>query len=399
MLNLSIPTTSFPATERIDSTADRVKLLTVASFGMSDVEAALLDSFVKLANRTRGGGFVMLGHKAEAAVAAHLLFTPLTFAQLEQVLLVSNGLKLRKQQMLVSTTSVDARSASFFVDVVMPPLRPLPVMDVLVKCKDLYNEQRNAGRDLSQFANSGGETHPHSEQAAHANGAAHTVASLEIWKDSATAVDVARIILRARNEAALYQIGFDSTTTVYLDGTRSLLVAHQSVEELLAELPAQHILGVRISPNAPDPTFSSSSLDKLSWQLAQHLLPARLLPWLTEATSDGAFQLLRWPDFGRLGRSAAQVSMAAALTKRHLSPMQLAKASNVSLDDAQRFINACSLLNILAPLKLTNQLAVSAVTTTANTPQSAAGLFPPTPAQTFKRQGLLSLIKNRLGFK
>jgi hypothetical protein len=362
---------------------------------MNDVEAALLDSFVKLANRTRGGGFVMLGHKAEAAVAAHVLFTPLTHAQLEQVLLVSNGLKLRKQQMLVSTTPVDAGSANFFVDVVIPPLRPMPVMDVLVKCKDLYNEQRNAGRDLSMFADSG-STNPPSLVAAAANGAAHTVASLDIWKDSATAVDVAKVILRARTEAALYQIGFDGTTTVYIDGVRGLMVAHQSVEALIEELPAQQILGVRISPTAPDPAFGYNSLDNLSWQLAHNLLPARLLPWLTEAAGDGAFQLLRWPDFGRLGRSAVHVSMAAALTKQRLSPVQLAKMLGYPLDDVQRFINACSLLNILAPVKLTSQPQPGVA---SSLPSAAPALFSPTPAQTTKRKGLLALIKNRLGLK
>jgi len=72
---------------------------------------------------------------------------------------------------------------------------------------------------------------------------------------------------------------------------------------------------------------------------------AALAPWLS---ARGSFRLVRWPDFGSIPSTRAQLQMVAALSRRACTPPELARATGASEPEIHRLLNALSLCGLLS---------------------------------------------------
>ena len=86
------------------------------------------------------------------------------------------------------------------------------------------------------------------------------------------------------------------------------------------------------------------SLDQLLWSIG--LLSFRDLPasWLNDTDR---YRLTRWPNFPQLEFTAEQMTLTAVLASRALTAFELADAARSSLGEAQRVVNALSLMGVL----------------------------------------------------
>lgn len=91
--------------------------------------------------------------------------------------------------------------------------------------------------------------------------------------------------------------------------------------------------------------------------------PALPAPWFS---SNGAYRLRRWPDFGRVGAIPDVIQLCAVAAANPCTPATLAKASTHGLQGAHRFLAAASLAGLLVESK-----NVVAVSTTASSPVCA----------------------------
>lgn len=128
--------------------------------------------------------------------------------------------------------------------------------------------------------------------------------------------------------------------------------------------------GVRVEtqptfPGAP-PVFAlpGRHLDPLLWLIGYHAYDAARAPWLK---ADSRYRLTRWPNLSELQLSMDQVRMTAMLGNAFASADELAMAAGTLPAEAQRLVNAFSLLGILresqeaiAPIANTTTEAVTA---------------------------------------
>lgn len=87
-----------------------------------------------------------------------------------------------------------------------------------------------------------------------------------------------------------------------------------------------------------------ANLDTLLWTMGQHSFQDASAFWLRQGDH---FRLTRWPDLTSLDHSIDQMRMIAMLGNIALSVEQLAEAANVELGQAQRLVNALSLMGVL----------------------------------------------------
>lgn len=134
---------------------------------------------------------------------------------------------------------------------------------------------------------------------------------------------------------------------------------------------------VPTSPDAP-PFFElpGQNLDELLWEMGINSFGGAAAYWLSP---DERYKLTRWPNLTQHSHNLTQVRMIAVLGNGYASVAELAAFAGVDVSDAQRLINALSLMRILSR-------SVAA---------PAPALVAPTPAA--KRRSLFDRLRTRLG--
>ena len=130
-------------------------------------------------------------------------------------------------------------------------------------------------------------------------------------------------------------------------------------------------------PGAP-PLFElpGQDIDGLLWQIGLNSFDGKPAFWLSPGER---YRLTRWPNLTQHSHDMSQVKMIAVLGNAYVSTEELAKYTGVHLTDAQRLVNALSLMRILSR--------------SAEAP--AAVVVPETAAA--KRQSLFGRLRKRLG--
>ena len=131
------------------------------------------------------------------------------------------------------------------------------------------------------------------------------------------------------------------------------------------------------SADAP-PFFElpGQDLDGLLWQMGLNAFGGDAAFWLSPGER---YRLSRWPNLTRHSHNMTHVRMIAVLGNAHATTAELAAFAGVDESEAQRLINALSLMRVL-----TSSAAAPAATMA---PQTAAA----------KRQSLFGRLRKRLG--
>ena len=143
-----------------------------------------------------------------------------------------------------------------------------------------------------------------------------------------------------------------------------------------------HVETEVIAADAPSPFDSAArDLDSLLWKVGFHSFDAAPASWLPSGERS---RLIRWPNLTEFSISLDQVRMTAMLGNAFATAGELAAAAGTSPADAQRLVNAYSLMGILthAPIEVAPAPVVAEPATDAD------------PAPT---RGLLQRLRARLG--
>jgi hypothetical protein len=116
----------------------------------------------------------------------------------------------------------------------------------------------------------------------------------------------------------------------------------------------------RLRENVPTILFELSVQEQQALAQARDFRPMRELewtfwisartPWLrTELANSIRYRLTRWPDFGRLAHSHAEVRLASFLMSQPSTLVQLAENTGAPVERAMNFFNAAYGLGLLAP--------------------------------------------------
>jgi hypothetical protein len=117
-------------------------------------------------------------------------------------------------------------------------------------------------------------------------------------------------------------------------------------------------------------------LDGLLWEMGLNSFGGAPAFWLGP---DERYRLTRWPNLTRHSHNMSHVRMIAALGNAYVSTAELAAFAGVGQSDAQRLINALSLMQILS----------------RSAAAPAPAVAPPTAAA--KRRSLFDRLRKRLG--
>jgi hypothetical protein len=138
--------------------------------------------------------------------------------------------------------------------------------------------------------------------------------------------------------------------------------------------------GLETEPTSADapPIFElpGQDLDGLLWEMGINSFGGAAAYWLPP---DERYKLTRWPNLTRHAHNVSQTKMIAVLGNTYATTTELAALAGVEHSDAQRLVNALSLMRILSR---------SAVA-------PAAPVIKETAAA--KRQSLFSRLRTRLG--
>ncbi|MEP6480842.1 MAG: hypothetical protein ABJA94_02410 [Rhodoglobus sp.] len=118
----------------------------------------------------------------------------------------------------------------------------------------------------------------------------------------------------------------------------------------LTSFPADAVLlGLQTQPIELDAPLlfdlPGQDLDGLLWLIGTNSFSGARASWLA---SDDRYKLTRWPNLTQHIHSMRQMHMIAMLGNAYLSSSELAAMAGVEEPDAQRLINALSLMRILA---------------------------------------------------
>lgn len=149
----------------------------------------------------------------------------------------------------------------------------------------------------------------------------------------------------------------------------------------LEEFPVDAVhTGLQTVPtSADDPPFfdlPGQDLDGLLWVMGINAFDGGPAFWLSP---DDRYRLTRWPNLTQHTHDLRQVRMIAVLGNAYASAAELAAFADVEVSEAQRLINALSLMRILS------RSAAAPAATMA--PQTADA----------KRESLFSRLRKRLG--
>lgn len=124
--------------------------------------------------------------------------------------------------------------------------------------------------------------------------------------------------------------------------------------------------------------FPGQDLDDLLWEMGINSFDGKRAFWLP---ANERYRLTRWPNLTRHRHTVEQMQMMAVLGNTFVSATELATIAGVQLSDAQRLINALSLMRILSRTTVAPEAPVEVVAPTAAT----------------KRQSLFARLRKRLG--
>jgi hypothetical protein len=138
--------------------------------------------------------------------------------------------------------------------------------------------------------------------------------------------------------------------------------------------------GLETAPTGPGapPFFElpGQDLDGLLWHMGINSFDGAAAFWLSPGER---YRLTRWPNLTQHSHNMRQVQMIAVLGNAYVSTSELAAYVGVEESEAQRLINALSLMRILA----------------RSSDAPAAAVAAPSAAQ--KRQSLFGRLRKRLG--
>lgn len=138
--------------------------------------------------------------------------------------------------------------------------------------------------------------------------------------------------------------------------------------------------GLQTIPTGPnDPPFfdlPGQHLDGLLWAMGLNSFDGKPAFWLTEGDR---YRLTRWPNLNQHAHNLTQLRMIAVLGNAYASVAELAAFTGVEEAEAQRLINALSLMRILV----------------ASAAEPAVPIPPPSAAAT--RDSLFTRLRKRLG--
>jgi hypothetical protein len=149
----------------------------------------------------------------------------------------------------------------------------------------------------------------------------------------------------------------------------------------LDEFPVDAVhTGLQTVPtSADDPPFfdlPGQNLDGLLWVMGLNAFKDRPAFWLSP---DDRYRLTRWPNLNQHSHNLSHVRMIAVLGNTYASAAELAAFADVELAEAQRLINALSLMRILT------RSAAAPAATMAPQPEEA------------QHEGLFARLRKRLG--
>ncbi len=149
----------------------------------------------------------------------------------------------------------------------------------------------------------------------------------------------------------------------------------------LQDFPGDAVhVGLETEPTSADaPLYCEHpgvDLDSLLWEIGINSFDGRPAFWLAP---DERYRLTRWPNLTQHSHNMRQVKMIAVLGNAYASASELAAFAGVEESEAQRLINALSLMRILSRSSVAPAAAVPAET----------------PAE--KRQSLFGRLLKRLG--
>jgi hypothetical protein len=110
-------------------------------------------------------------------------------------------------------------------------------------------------------------------------------------------------------------------------------------------------------------------LDELLWAVGVAAFDGSAASWLRPGDR---YRLSRWPDFGRMGHSPEQLRMTAVLANVAVSAAELALAAGVGREEAQRLLNA---LTLMRAAHAASEARPAAEPTPAPGPVAHPGLF------------------------
>jgi hypothetical protein len=139
--------------------------------------------------------------------------------------------------------------------------------------------------------------------------------------------------------------------------------------------------GLQTVPTSADapPFFElpGQDLDGLLWKIGTNSFGGDAAAWLSAGER---YRLIRWPNLTQHSHTLHQVRMIAVLGNAHASAAELAAFAGVDVSEAQRLINALSLMRILS-------ISSDAPAVTVAAPTAAAK----------KRSSLFDRLRKRLG--
>jgi len=138
--------------------------------------------------------------------------------------------------------------------------------------------------------------------------------------------------------------------------------------------------GIETEPTSADapPYFElpGQDLDGLLWQMGINSFGGGPAYWLPAGER---YRLIRWPNLTRHAHDMSQMKMMAVLGNTYVTTAELATLAGVEDADAQRLINALSLMRILSRSAVAEAAPVAKETAAA------------------KRQSLFARLRKRLG--
>lgn len=144
-------------------------------------------------------------------------------------------------------------------------------------------------------------------------------------------------------------------------------VSLDSIAALLAG--AIHIRALRAEPPmAADISWREVNAEPLLWAIGIARSSGARLARLGEGQR---FRLRRWPNFGVLGRRAADLRLCSLLTQQPLSPSELAAQAGLPQATVDAFLNACA----LSGLTQESQSPRAAVLPARGTDSALGGVF------------------------
>lgn len=179
------------------------------------------------------------------------------------------------------------------------------------------------------------------------------------WTSAAIAVHSVREIATPM----LMQLNVADHGSIVIDFRHHAFAWDTAVTTFPAAPSSVSVYTQTVSESTPAPfPLPGYDLDPLLWFVGLNSFAGERASWLR---ADERYRLLRWPNLTGLRHSIDQMRMIALLSNSSLGPSELASAVQTSPAEAQRLINALSLMGILrvsaeSPAPLTRPRAATA---------------------------------------